>query len=223
MKIDIAVCGMEGTGKTTTVKLLESLLMEAGYSPRRVPFMQLPFNHFTSPHRWMARSAKRAVAFKEGTEMSQYDDNLRALLNVKPSHLSILYVVVFVFRVLAFRVFFAFRSHKRAVIFARYFYDNIAHKTVRSRRQRILESLMLAMTPKPKMLFFLNAPADTIVVRRPRISRENVLTLLARYKALGDRLDEVVTLDTTRGVVLLESDLRDHLRRYLCQYDGCQV
>ena len=215
MKIDIAVCGTEGVGKTTTVKLIEKMLTDAGYSTRRIAFMQLPFNHFTSPHRWMARSAKRAAGFKEGASMSQYDEQLRTLLDVKPETLSLAYFFVFVFRILAFRTVFAFRPRRQVIIFERYFYDNIVNKTAQSRLQLLLESLMLAITPKPKVLFLLKTDADEMVKRRPRISRENVQTILARYAALKRKIASAVTIDTMSGVPLLEAHVRGELRDYL--------
>jgi thymidylate kinase len=214
MKIDVAVCGIEGTGKTTAAKLIDQIMKDAGYSTRRVPFMQLSFNHFTSPHRGVARAAKKAAGFKEGVPMSRYDENLGALLDVKPTSLSVAYFVVFVFRVIAFRIFFALTRREQVLVFERYFYDNIAHKTTPSPWQRVLESVMLAITPKPKIVFFLTASCDQIVVRRPRISRDSVLGLLSRFEVLKDKIGAVVTIDTMRDVAMLDDQLRKHLNPY---------
>ena len=217
MLIDIAVCGIEGTGKTTATKLIEKIMAEDGYSTDRVPFMELPFNHFTSPHRRAARAAKKAAGFKEGVPMSRYDGNLGTLLNVKPQPLSISYFLVFMFRIAAFRIVFGGRRHRRVRIFERYFYDNIAHRTTPSGWHRSLESLMLAMTPKPTILFLLSATCDEILVRRPRIRRDSVAMLLARYRTLEEQVDGAVTIDTTRDVAMLETKLRACLHQYLRQ------
>jgi thymidylate kinase len=215
MLIDIAVCGIEGTGKTTAVKLIEKIMNEAGHRTRRIPFMQLPFNHFTSPHRRVARAAKKTAGFKEGVPMSQYDENLGTLLNVKPTPLSIAYFIVFVFRLAAFRIVLGAPRRKEVRIFERYFYDNIAHRTTRSRWRISLESLMLALTPKPTIVFLLKAGCDEIAARRPRIRRESIVTFLERYQILEEKLGGAATIDTGGDVGLLEATLRAHLRQYL--------
>ena len=148
--------------------------------------------------------------------MSQYDKHLGTLLDVKPTRLSIAYFVIFLFRVVTFRMFFALSRPKQVRIFERYFYDNIAHRTTHSRWQAVLESVMLAVTPKPTVLIFLTASCDEIVIRRPRISRESVVKLLARYRTLEHRVGATITIDTLRDVTLLDHELRGHLRQYLC-------
>lgn len=84
-------------------------------------------------------------------------------------------------------------------MFDRYFYKFLADSTRSSIKlpYRVAKTF-LKITPKPKIIFFLNAPADVILERKKELSKEQIEKLLRNYKRLTSEFDNFYVLDATK-------------------------
>ena len=99
-------------------------------------------------------------------------------------------------------------NRDRTVIFDRYFYDFI----VDPRRSRIslpgwIPRLYLALTPKPDLVFFLDAEPSEIFARKQELQPDEIARQLAAYRALAERdPGRFVRLDASQPPDLVARD-----------------
>jgi thymidylate kinase len=89
--------------------------------------------------------------------------------------------------------------YDRYTIFDRYCFDFI----VDPRRTKLnlpmwIRKVYVATIPKPKIVFFLNADADTIFARKQELSYEEIKRQLVEYRNLVKKNKRFITLDATK-------------------------
>lgn len=187
----IAILGPDGVGKSTLIEYVKKTFEEA----LNIHEKDLKVFHFRPR---VFPNLKELASFKKSSS-----EDFSLPYTARPS-----YHIVSFFRLLYYWLDYIIGYYIRVVpelrrnsivIFDRYFYEFLADPT----RSRIklpycVAKTFLKLTPKPKIVFFLNAPADVILERKKELSKEQIEKLLRNYKRLASEFDNFYVLDATK-------------------------
>jgi thymidylate kinase len=179
----ITISGMVGSGKSTTAATVADLLVAAGLTPRYLRFRYLRLCGFARPQR--AESGKPAPADAKKARAEGFA--LRPLT----AALTAGYAV----RILAFRLSGIGRG-ARCDVLDRYFYDNLVHYALRSRRERVYAAILRRLIPAPDLAILVVASDETIGCRRSNYAREYIVSAGRRYRELPDLFPRLTTIRT---------------------------
>jgi thymidylate kinase len=84
------------------------------------------------------------------------------------------------------------------VIVDRFFYDNLAHYALGSRRERRLFRLLARALPVPDLAILLMADPSTILTRRPNYAADHIARLHAAYRQVAREFPGIRVIQTDR-------------------------
>jgi thymidylate kinase len=176
----ITVSGVAGSGKSTAIDDIVRHLAASGTSVEKWRFRTLPCFKYLQPRfrsSGSSRGTKRWVNFRR-----------------KP--LTARATVTYVLRTLAFRLYRWMDGGDGVRVTNRYFFDNFAHYTVATRRERLYRALLRRATPRPDLALVMTASPEVLSARRPEYSEEYLRQLSEAYRDLRDWSDVVIEVPT---------------------------
>ena len=182
----ITISGMVGSGKSTTASAITSRLREVGLSPRYLRFRYLGLFGFTKP----AADARRAPGADSEPRPRGAGFALRRL--------TVALTVGYAARIVAFRLSAVGRPQQCDII-DRYFYDNLVHYELRTRRERAYAAILARLIPRPDLAILVVASDPTIAARRPQYAPEYLTTVARRYEQLPTLFPHIVRISTDSG------------------------
>jgi thymidylate kinase len=200
----ISISGMVGSGKTTVAARLAEQLRRDGHDVTSLSFQTLPC--FSLLKRRSRTSRETPSTSATTTRWAGY----------KRKRLTLIGTLVYVMRILAFRLYRLRWSTTPIVILNRYFYDVFVHYHLRSSVERFYFSLLHHLIPVPDISILLVAPVDIIAGRRPTYDREYLSLVHDAYERLSRDFPEIVTVHNTAGnaaVVDAERVIRERSSR----------
>ena len=196
----ITLSGMVGSGKSTTAALIMTHLAEAGLNPRYLRFRYIGL--FGTGKRRPRDAGPRGQGFS-------------------PRRLKAGLTLGYVARILAFRVS-RLGTRSQFDIFDRYFYDNLVHYGLKSRRERLYALLLKRLIPRPDLAIVLVASEQTISMRRQNYAHEYVEAVARRYTELPKLFPDLIPICTDPGSSAAE-DVRRLLSTRLSSFNNQNV
>jgi thymidylate kinase len=191
-----------GSGKSNAADEIVRVVEADGLRPRVLRFQWLPcFTWFRWPGQ---RPTGAAPVPQEKTVRTGY----------RRKRLSAGATLGYIARTVAFRLFRLVSGGSRIDVCDRYFYDNLAHYELRSRRERMYERALRLVMPTPDLAILLVASADTLARRRPEFAGEYLVTVSAAFAELRQRWPELVEINTDPDAHFAEA-LETRVRRCL--------
>lgn len=187
--ITISVSGIVGSGKTTVATHVVDWFGRQGVQAEQRRFQSLPCFRLLSP-----RSVPTAGRAPKQPRWRGY----------RPRALTLRELIGYVARILAFRLYRSWGANKRVQVFNRYFYDNLVHYAMATRRERIYARILDWLLPRPDVAFLLLAAPETIEARRSQYAAEYLFHVAEAYDKLRRRFPELVPISTDPGESTLE-------------------
>ena len=183
----VTVSGIVGSGKSTTARMIVDSVTEGGKRTATLwHFRNLPCFRFTTG----PGGGRQSQPDKRYTESEDRPD-------YRPRSLSAAKAIGYLGRILLFRVYLARNADSADVIVTnRYFYDNLAHFTLSTWRERAYARALRAFMPVPDVGLLLVASPDTIRDRRPAYSSHYVEHVGEGYRRLPGLFPELMTVHT---------------------------
>ncbi len=181
---------MVGSGKSTITKHVVDVLSSEGIDAQLVRFRALgPFATLT-PGRAASRAESPAPTTRRFTGF-----RLRALTARR--------TLGYLFKMLWFRVMGPARQPV-TLVFDRYFYDSLAHYTLRSWPERVYLAMLRLMMPKPDLAIALIPSAEVAASRRPDYDANYIVLAGEGYRRLSKEFSELIQINTDPGEAALD-------------------
>jgi thymidylate kinase len=198
----IVFLGVDGSGKTTTIKSLDSFFDNYFLPGKCKKFYWRPF--------LLPRIAK-LFGKKDNLVSEQYnEDGTRDVKkNLPTSILNILKLFYYVTDFIIGRSKYQNQySRGGSVVFDRYYYDNIIY----SQRfgfytSKTLMKLLSCFVPKPDLIFYLNSNSTVLYERKRELNIEQLVEQQNRYNTMLFNFNNVVYVDTSNSL----SDTHDSI------------
>lgn len=118
--------------------------------------------------------------------------------------------VIYLARIVAFRIYVRRWRRDEVFVLNRYFYDLFSHYRLAGRAERIYVRVLRAAMPEPDLAILVVASEDTLAIRRPDYAPEYIAAMAASYAELPDWFPELEELRSDRadGLDALEPMLR---------------
>jgi thymidylate kinase len=183
----VTVSGIVGSGKSTTARIIVDSVRQGGQRTATLwHFRSLPCFRFAKG----PGTGRDSQPDKSDTESERRPD-------YRPRSLSAAKAIGYLWRILLFRAYLARNAHSADVIVTnRYFFDNLAHFTLSTRRERTYTRVLRAFMPVPDVGLLLVAAPDTIAERRPAYSSHYVEHVGQGYRRLTGLFPKLVTIHT---------------------------
>jgi thymidylate kinase len=190
----IAVSGMVGSGKTTIANELIDTARRRGWQARCLRFQSLPC--FT-----LLRSELRPPTPRSRSGPAPSTETTRPLrwVGYRRRQLSAKSALVYLARVVAFRIYRRFWRADQVHVLNRYFYDVFAHYTLSTARERLYLSAIRRLMPVPDLAILTMAAPGTIAKRRPGYAREYVSEMGDAYDRMRECFPELIEVWTDTG------------------------
>jgi hypothetical protein len=107
--------------------------------------------------------------------------------------------LVYIARIVAFRVYRLFWRSERWYVSNRYFYDLFVHLQTTTRTERLYHSVVRSLVPVPDVAILVMAESPTIAQRRPNYSREYLSEVGEGYRTLRAAFPELIEIRTDPG------------------------
>ena len=179
----VTVSGMVGSGKSTAVRSIARLLEQHGVEATCWNFQSLPC------------FGRRRLPRPKGVE----GDATQRWTEYRQKPLTARLTTGYLVRILAFRVFRRWHGGRHCHVMNRYFYDNLVHYRLTTRREQRYVALLQRLVPVPDVAILLVASAATIETRRPAYSATYVTTVEEAYDNLRRFFPQLVVVNTDRG------------------------
>jgi thymidylate kinase len=204
----ITVSGIVGSGKSTLAKQIVALGDAGGVRTHHLGFQSLPCFHL------LASRATRARARKESTPAAQGGPRW---IGYRRRRLTARAALVYIARVIAFRLYRLSWKPDEWYVSNRYFYDLFVHFHLATRTERAWFALIRRSLPVPDLAILATAAPDTIAARRPAYSAEYMTQVGRAYSSLPAIFPAVVEIrtdpDAPPTTSVLESLLLNSLPR----------
>lgn len=184
--------GTDGSGKTSHAKNLNRFLLDKGYSSKYVraasrPILLYPFIAFA-----------RIFGFWKSVKRGAWTDPLEMAKPTVRKGLGRVYrLLLFVdFEITTFLKVRVQMMFTQVLICDRYIFDLLMELLLSDLDSANFTKMMLAANPTPKRTFFLNAPLQVVIRRRPEFSEENLRRKQEVYQEFA-RIFGFTVIDTS--------------------------
>lgn len=200
----ITFSGIVGSGKSTNAKYVRDLIEGLSDQPVYLRF------RFLSWRKMFADGSKK----KKKSSNVNNEVNAETLRKNQIAPLKFVHFAGYLGRMLNFRLFKLLRLQNHIAICDRYFYDNLVHYHLKSRRERVYFEILKKAIPKPDVGFMLMTEPQTILQRREQYEPKYIYTLSENYKKVAGaftNLTVVKTDDTTQVADILAFHIRERM------------
>ena len=184
----IAICGMDGSGKTTLAQKLLSQLRKKG----------LPAEFFHG-HTYAVSSDSGGL---KPAQVKKLSGLFRFLLPL--AYCDNIFTYFFRYRP---------RARRRILILDRYFYDKVARMLYFGICGKTLAKLYARSLPRPELVFFLDAPEDVVYARKKEYEYDKLQIFRRAYLCLAPVINARV-IDTTAPVEETAAAIFEDIRAY---------
>lgn len=202
----VTVSGSVGSGKSTAAEQAADLLRQRGYDVELLRFQSLPC--FT----WF-RTALRPPTRTAGNSGSAGSSDARTIRwsSYKLKRLGATAALVYLARVVSFRIYRAWWARERAYVLNRYFYDLFSHYRLESAAERFWLRILRTAIPKPDVAIVVLTDVASLSTRRPDYAREYLVASSAAYSRLRRDFPNVVELKNDSGLEQMSERLEQLL------------
>ena len=196
----VTISGIVGSGKSTTAAIVMECLEDAKLEPRYLRFRYLRLFGSTQ------QSTKRPT----GTGAASPGPRLRSQ-GFTLRRLTAILTLGYISRIVSFRLS-GVGGASRCDVVDRYFYDNLAHYRLSTKRERLYVWILRRLIPMPDLAIVVLASDETLVARRTSHAREYLVTVGGRYRReLLHLFPNLVAISTDPGATTQE-DVRRAVR-----------
>jgi thymidylate kinase len=181
----ITCSGVVGGGKSRTAKQVVRLLAAGGVEARRLRFRSLC--RLTEETPWAPSDPDRP------------SDAQKRWTGFRRRPLSAIVALGYAVRILAFRLSGLGSGAGICQVCDRYFYDNLAHYELRSRRERLYVAALKRLIPTPDLALLVVASVPTLEQRRPNYAREYLVEAAKGYRVIASLFPNLVVISTDPG------------------------
>jgi thymidylate kinase len=189
----ITFSGIVGSGKSTYAMQAQRFLTEADQQPVYLRFRFLSWKKMLTP----VSKTKKAKKSRQ-VDPGQQETILRTN---QVTALSFIRFAGYFGRMLNFRLFRLVMLRNRIAICDRYFYDNLVHYRLSSRRERLYLHVLKIALPQPDLGFMLIAEPQTILQRRANYASNYIYRLSENYQKVAGRFGNLTLLKTDEAGV----------------------
>jgi hypothetical protein len=204
----ITVSGIVGSGKSTAVKRITTILESAGVPARDLRFQSLPCFAWLTPGSRKRRSrTDRSPSANAPQEPKRWKGYRRRPLTARSA-------AVYIVRIVMFRLYRLTWRSEQWHITNRYFYDSLTHYHLTGQAERLWYGLIRRLIPVPDIAILVTASAETVSARRPGYAPEYLLEVARGYDRLRADFPALVEVRTDAGDSISDP-LEAVLRRWL--------
>jgi thymidylate kinase len=206
----VSFSGIDGAGKSTQIRALQSWLAHEGLSVQLLTF----WDDVVAFPRW--REFMSHAAFKGDQGIGSPERPLRRRdKNVTGWPVSALrFGLYFLDSINLYRVTQTVK-HCRAdvVIFDRYIYDELANLPIHGRLARAFARMLLKLAPKPDIAYLIDADPATALARKPEYPLEFLHSNRRAYLNLS-RLTDNISFIEPQSIEAMETRIRNIFLQY---------
>lgn len=203
----ITFSGIVGSGKSTNAKQTHRFLQEAGY-----PAVYLRFRFLKARRILRALLGKKHQVLSPMAKKTKPPRHTTKLRHQAILKLTLTRTVVYLWRIMLFRIFAAIRLRRKIIIVDRFYYDSLVHYSLTGWFERLYLGLIKATLPRPQLALMLIAPPRTILHRRPNYDGAYVQQLHHNYLRLTQTFPYLVVLQTD-NFKNLTANISQHVRQ----------
>ena len=188
----VAVSGMVGSGKSTVLKRILDLLQREGVPSAAWQFQRLPCFTFRFSSR--AGGERTSAPTVDRTVPTQQRGR-----GYRRKELTARVTAGYLLRIAAFRLYRRWPRRETWAVSNRYFYDNLAHYEITSRRAMFFRRILAASIPRPDVAILLTAGQATLAARRPNYADEYLVAVGEGYERLRGIFPGLLEFRTDEG------------------------
>lgn len=185
----ITFSGIVGSGKSTNAKQVHRFLQEAGY-----PSVYLRFRFLKA--RKILRALFRKNHHALTPKKAKPAHHSAALRHQAILRLTLTRTLVYLWRIVLFRLFATLRLRRKIIVIDRFYYDSLVHYALSGRLERLYLQLIKIVLPTPQLALMLIARPQTILRRRPNYDSTYIQQLHQHYQQMIHAFPYLVVLPT---------------------------
>jgi thymidylate kinase len=185
----ISFSGVDGSGKSTQIELLVSLLETSGFTVRRLAF----WDDVVVLTRYREGFVHRVYGSEQGVGSPERPVQRRDK-NVRRWHLTLARHALYLLDAVHLRWVIARQRDADAIVMDRYIYDELANLPLENRVSRVFAWLLARLAPQPDLAYLLDADPVAARARKPEYPLEFMRECRQWYMRLAELLGTMTVI-----------------------------